>query len=66
MTTLEITLLGIIWIGYGIIAIIQTEELYDEITSPRGNSYIIAFLYIVFSPLIFIAKALYGAFKKYN
>ena len=59
MTTLEIILLSIIWIGYGIIAAIQTESYEDgELALYLGC--------ILFSPIVFIGRCLYGAFKKYE
>lgn len=59
MTTLEITLSLIIWIGYGFyssfIKTVEGECSQEEITGLR-------FFMTLFGPLTFILRALYGAF----
>ena len=52
-------LLAIIWIGYGAFAAYQSRDHY-------GYDHGLYFLYITCSPIIFILKCLYGAFKTYN
>ena len=62
MTTLEIILIAIIWIGYGLFAAYQSREMNLN-SEDQSGMYIV---YIVFAPMIFILKCLYGAFKKYE
>lgn len=66
MTPLEITLIVIIWVGYGIFAIKQTEELYKDADDGGPIALGMCTAYIIFAPLVFIAKAVYGALKKYR
>lgn len=62
MTALEIILIVILWVGYGAFATYQTKDLdLDE-----ENVFVWFFIYIIFSPIVFVVKALYGAFKKYR
>ena len=49
----------ILWIGYGIHAILMSPY---EIR----NDAIVGILYIIFAPIVFVIKALYGAFKSYD
>jgi len=60
MTNLEITLIAIIWIGYGVFAVYQSKDLEDSVVVPLFG------VYIIFSPIVFIIKALYGVFKQYK
>lgn len=75
MTTLEIILIGILWIIYGIYSLnvtLDTDKslwynaLYAANTSNFDHPITMFLLYIVFSPIVFICKALYGAFKQYE
>ncbi len=59
MTTLEIVLIAIMWIGYGLFAAYQTSAYKD-------NKEFLYFLYPTISPIILVAKMIYGAFKKYD
>ncbi len=54
-------LIAIIWIGYGAFAAYQTDCEGD--LNDKAGYY---FLYIIFAPIVFIIKALYGAFKIYD
>lgn len=58
MNPLEILLISIIWMAYGAFAAYQTQNDND-----RAGTYI---CYVFIAPLIFIIKAFYGAFKKYE
>jgi len=62
MTILEIILLGIIWMGYGLFAAYQTETSHMSASDEVALSVVI----VLFSPLVFIGRCLYGAFKKYR
>ncbi len=62
MTILEYILISIIWVGYGIFAGYQDKSFTDD----DNEKIAIYIVFILFSPLVFIIKALYGAFKEYN
>lgn len=64
MTTLEITLIAIIWIVYGIYAAVRTNNNlfakssdFDEVTA--------GVFIVMFSPLVLIYRAFVGIFKSY-
>lgn len=65
LTNLEITLIAIIWVVYGIFAAYQTKENKDMYSSLEedANRYP---LYITFAPIVLIVKAIHGIFKKYK
>ena len=64
MTPLEQIFFAIIWIGYGAFAAYQTK------TDESSDKVIFYIIYIIFAPLVFLAKAgygaFYGAFRKYK
>lgn len=71
MTTLEIILIIIIWIAYGVFAAYQTEEGSSNVLTVsyyerEFDSTISLFLMIIFSPIVFIVRALIGIFKRYS
>lgn len=64
MTNLEIILLLVLWISYGVFAIFRTHGhiLQDE----DGEKTIAYFVFIIFSPLILIGRMIWGAIKEYK
>lgn len=59
MTTLEIILLAIIWIGYGVFNAIQFAE-----TASNDEEQAVAWISsLMLSPLFFVVRCLVGAFK---
>ena len=64
MTTLEIILIVIIWISYGVYAVYQTE-IEDGSRSQDSTDWLYA-LIIIFAPLVLICRAIYGIFGKYE
>lgn len=62
MTTLEIFLIAIIWIMYGVFATYQTGNNIPELATKDW----LCFWYIIAAPGVLLCKALYGAFKKYE
>lgn len=71
MTTLEISLIIILWIGYGLLAINKTKitgaYLTEELSEDQaGGAYFLAFCLILFSPAILIYRAIYGMFKTFK
>lgn len=63
MEPLIIILIAIIWILYGIHAANQDKTIKDGDTDATITKYVVM---ILFSPIVFVCKALYGAFKEYN
>jgi hypothetical protein len=73
---LTIILIACLWVMYGLFAIAQAKEYIDRKDkkyedssyqhSPGEYRGWTAFLYVVIAPGLFIAKALYGAFKRYK
>ncbi len=61
MTNLEAILIMIVWVGYGIFAAYQSDNTISE-----ENKVAQYFFYAILSPIVFICKALYGAFKTYK
>lgn len=62
MTPLEIILIVIIWIAYGVFASARTN-----FTAGDDDGVTITYvMYIIFAPLVFVIKAIYGAFKGYD
>lgn len=62
MITLQTALIVTLWIMYGILSAIQ-----DKHYCPDDSEVIWKWLgHIIFSPIIFVGKALYGAFKSYG
>ena len=59
MTILECILTTIIWIAYGVFAAFQEKDSTNNLVLEK---YIV---FIILSPVVFICKALYGAFKEY-
>jgi len=64
MTTLEIILIAIIWIVYGIYAAVRThgnlfskKSDFDEVTA--------GVFIVIFAPLVLIYRAIYGIFQSY-
>lgn len=70
MTTLEIILTAIIWIAYGVFAAYQTEESASNVLTESYKKDNVAtvslFIIIIFSPIVFIGRAVIGIFKKYS
>lgn len=70
MTQLEIILIIIIWVTYGLYSLRNTkflaEEWKEDFEDMEFRVFLMSLLYIVFSPILFILKCLYGAFKKYE
>lgn len=62
MTTLELVLIIILWIGYGLFAVHRTD-LNNFSDGDRG---FIQFLMVLLAPLIFIWRALVGTCIQYN
>jgi len=64
MTDLEYLLIIIIWIGYGGFSTYQQKDVIDK--DDGADVILLLILFIALSPLVFIIKSLYGAFKEYN
>jgi hypothetical protein len=62
MTNLEILLIAIIWLAYGVYAAFRSER----VTYDQDSTMAMYCCYIMFSPMVFICKCLYGAFKEYK
>ncbi len=60
MTNLEAFLIIVIWVGYGAFGSYQSRHNIN-FDSIWGTS-----LFIIFAPILFIVRALYGAFKTYK
>ena len=56
-------LIGIIWVLYGIIAAHQDKTTVDSDDDVVVFKWCVS---IIFSPIIFIVKCFYGAFKQYH
>lgn len=61
MTTLEIILIAVVWMGYGAFAGMQTK-----ITIRCSDKIALEIFFLIFAPIIFVLKAMYGAFKEYK
>lgn len=59
MTTLEIVLIVLVWLGYGLFAAYQSKGLQFKDNWQW-------FAYPLLAPLVFVIKALYGLFKVYK
>lgn len=73
---LTIILIACLWVMYGIFAFNQAKEYVDRRDAayaaasyqnePGTYRAFTAVLYVLIAPGIFLAKALYGAFKRYK
>ncbi len=61
MTIYEIICTGIIWIGYGLFACKQSKYYFEKSTNDGMQIFFVAF-----APILFIGRAIYGAFKTYE
>ncbi len=64
-------LITILWIIYGGFSYIRSRNFYfrNQQQEEEGNfliDYGVLLFYIIFAPIIFIGKCLYGAFKRYR
>lgn len=75
MTNLELILIGIIWIAYGVYAISTLKDedgdtpaqcINDSEANVGGAALFVCFMMIAFSPVVFFYRALVGIFKTYK
>jgi len=62
MTILEIVLIAIVWVNYGLYAFTKTTFRDEEHEYPFGYNV----FFIMGAPIVFIMRAVYGAFKEYE
>ena len=64
MTTLEITLIGIMWICYGVFAVYRTDKHAQGSDSEARGWFM--FLTVSFAPIVLVGRAIIGIFKEYD
>lgn len=62
MELITIILIAVVWVMYGVLSAIQDKS--DTAKEDEGFWKFV--VHIIFSPIIFIGKALYGVFKPYG
>lgn len=63
MITIEIVLIGVLWVMYGVLSAIQDKSTNFNDSDGEFWKFV---CHIIFSPIIFVGKALYGVFKPYG
>ena len=64
MTTLEIILIAVMWVCYGVFTVYRTDDVRRWQTD--GEDLVLALAMIVFAPIVLVGRAIIGIFKEYD